>query len=199
MEKLVPRCWKIADKAVDEKAWLEARRKLVTASDVAAILGWNPYCSARDVFIRKMTGEEQPINVHMQRGVDREAGILERFSKGPYRRITGLYQSIAYPWLGASFDGVVRRWTGRCALVEVKAPKSLTDVRHRPKEYHVVQLLAQLIVCPMKYGYLVYGNTRETVDYIYSLDDGSLCRDIVDITKRFHDCLQTGVLTPEFW
>lgn len=102
----------IAD-ATDEAAWHEARRTLVTASDVAAVCGLNPYCSALEVWARK-TGRIEDDRAATSEAV-RWGTLLEPVILGEFARRTGrrverggvLLRSTRYPWLAATLDG----WT----------------------------------------------------------------------------------------
>jgi putative phage-type endonuclease len=62
-------------------AWLEARKAYITASDVAALLSENPYCSREQVIAEKRgLSREEPdydSRVRMALGTHLEAGIAE--------------------------------------------------------------------------------------------------------------------------
>lgn len=62
----------------DREAWLEARRKCITATDISAILGLNPYESPASVYRKKvgMEPEKEP-NDAMQLGTDLEPWIAQ--------------------------------------------------------------------------------------------------------------------------
>lgn len=46
----------------EKKIWLEQRKQHLTASDVAAVLGFNPYCPAQRVFQEKVSGEVKDLD-----------------------------------------------------------------------------------------------------------------------------------------
>ena len=69
---------KTIDLPQNSPEWLEFRRGGVGASDIAAIMGHNPYKDAVDVYREKM-GIEQEVNAYMQRGKDNELGARLRF------------------------------------------------------------------------------------------------------------------------
>lgn len=65
----------------DREAWLEARKAFITASDVAALLGENPYCTREQVIAEKCgLSRDEPdhdARVRMALGTHLEAGIAE--------------------------------------------------------------------------------------------------------------------------
>lgn len=65
-----------------EAAWLEARKGYITASDVAALVGANPYKRREDVIAEKSgLGEERETTAAMYWGIKSEAVILSGFSE----------------------------------------------------------------------------------------------------------------------
>jgi putative phage-type endonuclease len=96
-------------KTISRAEWLAKRRELITASDVAAILGFDPRRTALDVYVSKVTGEEIEDNDAMLLGRELEDGIANVYAAktGRYVRDTGatditIHPSI--PWLGATVD-----------------------------------------------------------------------------------------------
>lgn len=93
--------------------WLAKRRELITASDVPAILGWDPRRTAWDVFADKMTGQSMSDNDAMIIGRELESGIASVYAKKTGRKIvnpeSGLYVHSDIPWLGATPDRLTWR------------------------------------------------------------------------------------------
>jgi putative phage-type endonuclease len=95
----------------NDDRWLEERRKLLTASDVSAVLGINPWTSPLRLWQRKL-GLAPPEQDSEQFTWAREA---EPFVAQAYARRTGrptqiaqqLLRSVRWPWLGATLDA----WT----------------------------------------------------------------------------------------
>lgn len=94
----------------DREAWLKQRRSYLGGTDMAAIVGMNPYKSPLSVFLSKR-GEMDDMS-----GVKAEMGtVLEPLVKAMFARETGLKVSAApehvthpeYPFLGGNPDGVV--------------------------------------------------------------------------------------------
>lgn len=95
----------------DRDRWLAARRYMVTASEIAAVVGVAPpeYGSAWKVYAAKTTGEHYDGDTDATlRGTHLEGYVADRFAadrKGDLRLAPGgLYQSVARPWQGATFD-----------------------------------------------------------------------------------------------
>lgn len=119
--------------------WRAAREKLLTASDFAAALGINPYCSRQKLFRIKTGLEVVDENEHMRRGNALEAAAIGAYQveTGVLVDESGLVLHPAHDWLGASPDATV----GDDGLVEAKCPASL---REAPPEYHLAQMQGQL-------------------------------------------------------
>lgn len=90
--------------------WLQARRGLLTASDVAAVLGVDPHRDSLSVYADKIGAGEQEDSLVLRRGRRFEAAIADEFAEelGVVVHDPGLtiYQHPRYPWLGATID----RW-----------------------------------------------------------------------------------------
>lgn len=110
------------------KEWFEARKKRLTASNVGAVLGLDPFRDRDDVMrtmVREALGAEPEFagNVATVYGQYHEAGALVDFQME-----TGLDVEKCgfYPyedWLGASPDGLI----GEGALLEIKCPFGLRN------------------------------------------------------------------------
>ena len=119
----------------ERKAWLAARRHGITGTDVAAILGLNPWRNALDVYLEKLgQADEVKANEAMWWGTYLEEGMARRyteltnlgrgdllrgaaiagafpknrvlvFGKGPVAQV--LVRHRMYPFLLATMDGLV--------------------------------------------------------------------------------------------
>lgn len=111
------------------EAWFEQRRALITASNVGAILGLNPYRTPDDVMrqmVRDWHGAEREFtgNAATEWGVFNEKTAREQFEM-MYKPVMecGFFVSKEYQWLGASPDGLI----DNCGVLEIKAPHSQRD------------------------------------------------------------------------
>lgn len=95
----------------DRASWLAARHTLVGASDIAAVLGIDPYESALELYLRKRGMiEEDAGSEASEMGLRLEPVIADLYRERtgrPVERAGTLIRSRRYPWLGCTLDG----WT----------------------------------------------------------------------------------------
>jgi putative phage-type endonuclease len=91
----------------DRAAWLEARRACLCATDVAAILGLNPYKSPLSVWLEK-TGqaEVEEVTAAMKRGTRMERYVAEQYVEETGYGVTPsqLYRHPRFEQFGATPD-----------------------------------------------------------------------------------------------
>jgi len=118
--------------------WYEARKHLLTASDVASALGQNPYQTAKKLMQNKVLNDSKFTGnfatLHGQKYED-EARLL--FSK-LYNLETwdvGLFRHDTIRWLGGSPDGVASDGS----LLEIKCPIK-REIKHEIPIYYYPQV-----------------------------------------------------------
>ena len=86
--------------------WYNTRRKMITASDVASILGYNPYESKLNVLEKKIKNIIVNSNA-VNHGNKFEPMAIKEYKKIKNTKISdvGLIIHTKYNWLGASPDG----------------------------------------------------------------------------------------------
>jgi putative phage-type endonuclease len=124
------------------KAWYAERRRGVTASEIAAVLGLSPWCSPFTLFMRK-TGmvEEQPDNEQMELGRELEAVVLRRFARRhPELLVTkgGLYRSKPRPWQLATPDGLAYDTD---SLIQGRYDPTLLTAAAHPEHNHPIAVV----------------------------------------------------------
>jgi putative phage-type endonuclease len=133
----------------------------IGSSDLAAILGANPYCTPYQAWLRITGREEMRPNLHTQRGHALEPGIADLYSiqNGVELDNVGQLAHPQRPWLIATPDRIAtamdagyRQW-----VVEIKAPASLRAWVHGVPQLYQVQVLHQLELCrangiPVEFG-----------------------------------------------
>ena len=119
--------------------WVDARKRMVTASDMAAACGLNPFCSRNKLFDMKMGFSVLEENEYMIYGRLHEPGAINE-----YETITGslvakarFYTSEVYEGMGCTPDGLV----GDPGLLEAKCPQLLYPTI---PVYYFSQMIGQL-------------------------------------------------------
>lgn len=103
------------------KEWFEARRSCVTASDIAAVVGENPYKSRAEL-LKEKVGMVQPFkgNFATYRGTELEAEALDRYVEATGKTVflIGLRRHPVHKYIAGSPDGI----TSDGILLEIKCP-----------------------------------------------------------------------------
>lgn len=129
--------------------------RYLTASNVAAVIGANPYCSVKQVFRKYVLKQESGSNYFTRQGIEMEPFIAQKFVEQvmlPVIYNQGVALSTRYPFLGASFDLLT------CTGIPVEI-KYL--VSRKPKENELlpfmywVQCQVQMEVADAPYCYYV--------------------------------------------
>lgn len=111
---LFPACELVGVSSATREAWLEARRGLLTASDMAAVLGKDPYKSSLDVWVEKVHGpEDEPLTIESPAfwGINLEqyiARIVSMYYEWEYVEGGDLLRSKEHPILGCTLDGLAK-------------------------------------------------------------------------------------------
>ena len=98
-------------KNCDKLTWLKARKKGITGTDAAAIMGLNPYSSAFKIYQDKINPDvEMYDNERLRQGRDFEEYVARRFSEETglkVRRANAIFQSEEHPFMLADFDRLI--------------------------------------------------------------------------------------------
>jgi putative phage-type endonuclease len=169
--------------------WLEARRRLITATDLPAILGIDPWRSEGDVARAKLEGAEPEPTIPMRVGSTLEPLIAALWSERtgePVERWGELVTHPELPWAGATPDY-------RAGDVLVECKWSATPSRWRdglPQEYE----------CQVRWQLGVTGLRRASVAALVGRDlsiydvehDEDQWRALVRIAEDFRRRLEAG-------
>ena len=125
------------------KEWYNTRKTMITASDVAAILGYNKYKSKYEVLENKINPKEFT-SAAIQLGIKYEPLAVTEYEKIISNKVyeTGLYKHNKYNWLGASPDGYIKKFD---RLLEIKCVSS-RSIYTFPYMYWI-QMQIQMEVC----------------------------------------------------
>jgi len=146
----------------EKKQWLEERRTGIGGSDVAAVLGINPYRSPVEVYLDK-TGQsplETPDNDKMYWGRALEDLVAQEFSKRTGKKVqrrNQMFRDKEYSFLIANIDRYI---VGEQAILECKTASEYTkdqwgeDGTDDVPFYYLCQVLHYMYVTGYYKGYL---------------------------------------------
>ena len=124
---------------LSEAEWLKYRRKGIGGSDVAAVLGLSPFCTARDLYYDKtgaeMAAADEQNYVAKQVGHLLEPLVAEIFSRKTGMKIykdAKLYSHPLYPFMLANIDYFAEMPDGTTAILECKT----TNYNNQDKWYN---------------------------------------------------------------
>jgi putative phage-type endonuclease len=173
---------KILDKKnMTEEDWQAYREKQkgIGGSDVATILGLNPYKTPFTLWLEK-TGQIEPPtlnNEYIEWGNLLEPVIREKFAKETGFEVYENHWVMlhdTHDFMVANVDGEVINSTGEKGILEIKtAGERMRDQwENGPPHHYMLQLQHYLAVCDYSYGYiavLIGGNTFKY--YLVERDD----------------------------
>jgi len=137
--------------------WLKWRKKHVTATDSAKIMGKNPWTPAIECYNEKIEGKKTFVNAAMQRGMD-----LEPIARDKLVSMFGVslrplvIESVEYPFLGASLDAISFDNT---LLIEIKCVGEKTMNRALKGEIdpmYIIQCQKQLAMTGLEVMHIFY-------------------------------------------
>lgn len=105
-------------------AWLDARRTMITSTDIPVLLGLSPYKCEADLADEKLLGVEQESSLPMRVGTALQDLIGEEYSRATGRKVRSAHGMFAHPdlaWAACSPDFTV---VGEKRLVEAKSSGS---------------------------------------------------------------------------
>lgn len=142
-EKIKQLIAKIYDEQKSD-AWLALRNNMLTASDVASVLGVNPYETPDDVMYKKCGFRKRGDYTATEHGNRYEAEARDIYC-AKYNEVAheiGVVPHPVYNWLGGSPDGI----TDSEKLIEIKCPLRRKITPEVPKYYiPQVQLLMEIL------------------------------------------------------
>lgn len=112
----------------DRAEWLEHRKHGIGGSDIACVVGANPYKSSTELYKEKIGGITPPDisdKPYVKYGTEAEEHLREIF-KLDYPEMSVEYEennsfiNDRYPWARASLDGWMHDQNGRLGILEIK-------------------------------------------------------------------------------
>jgi putative phage-type endonuclease len=135
----------------DRDGWLAARRRYLTASDAASVLGHSPWRSRLDVWLDKR-GEAAPFDEseRMRLGRLLEPAILRRYALDTDLVVHPndlLHASDAHPWIACTPDAIVMDSGKQAGLAQAKATSSVSSWPDgQPPIYYQIQAAVEMAV-----------------------------------------------------
>lgn len=135
-------------------AWLEFRKKHITATDACVIMGASKYKSVKQLYIEKTTDCPLiPPNRHMQRGIDLEpiARDLVSLTLG-INFFPKVLVSEKETWMMASLDGISEDGN---SILEIKCPSKKCQIAYEGliPDWYYPQIQHQMFVANVKQAY----------------------------------------------
>lgn len=171
--------------------WLEIRRKRVTGTDMASLLGCEDCPTPLQIWQRKMgMSKDVYVTDAMRRGHD-----LEPKARNLFGDITGIPMMPACitndvaPWLFVSLDGISLDFD---SIVEIKVPlpdNVLEFIDPIPEKYYI-QIQAQLLCTGLKTAfYAVYDESTDSLHIEGVNIDKELHARMLEVGERFYQCI----------
>lgn len=172
--------------------WLDARKMRVTASNVGAILGLDPFRTRDDVMrsmVRDALGAEREFkgNVATEWGTFNEKGARQQFEMETGLKVKECGFFEFEDWLGASPDGLI----GDDHIVEIKCPYSLRKddpTKFKPlseQAHYYAQIQIQLLCANRSRAYF-YQWAPFGTDMTYVQRSNSWLDENITELQRFH-------------
>lgn len=202
-----------------EAAWLARRRTMLTASEVAAVLGRSGYDSPFSLWWRKQPDWPQtPRTLEQHIGHKLESVIGELWAEGHpeaelFRTGAGLWGHHRHEWLGATPDYIAVFPTG-IGEAGPGFPDRPTGVRIEPVEcksdeggdewgragtdevpfHHLCQVITQCMVLGADRGRIIRLASKRVTEYVVDIDQHTqLVGDILTAGQAFVTSLEAGL------
>ncbi len=173
-------------------AWLAWRNEGIGASDASTIMGENRFKSREELLHKKIHQINEPANAAMMEGTRLEPQAKMAYEKSVGFNVEPLcIESIEYPWLKASLDGISQK---RDSLVEIKCGKSAMREAQRGivPTYYYGQIQHQLMVTGLdKIDYWCYRPESGGI-LLEALRDNSYIRRLLMIELEFYNAMNNS-------
>ena len=173
----------------NQKEWLRIRKNHLTGSDIGAVCGMNPYKSAMQVYLDKISPEIEVVdNESMRLGRDLEDYVARRFMETTgkkVRRSNAMYVHDQYSFMMANIDRLV---IGERAGLECKTASPYQADRWKDgkiPEWYYLQCQHYMKVLEMDGWYLAVLIYGKGFQYTYLPRDEELLDHLIEIEKDF--------------
>ena len=173
----------------DQEEWLRIRKSYLTGTDAGAVCGMNPYKSAMQVYLDKISPEiEITDNEVMRLGRDLEDYVAGRFAEATGKKVrksNAMYVSDEHPFMMANVDRLV---VGERAGLECKTASPYTADRWKDgnvPEWYYLQCQHYMKVLEMDRWYLAVLIFGKGFRYTCLERDEEMLNDLVSIERDF--------------
>ena len=175
----------------DKEEWLALRRKLgIGGSDAGAVLGFNPYKSAYELWAEK-TGKipEFEGNLTTDVGTYLEDFVAKLFEKEKHKKVRRKNRMLVNTRYSFAFGDVDRVVVGENSVLEIKTTNSLPVMKkvkggEFPEQWYA-QVVHYMAVGEFDKAYLaVLVNCREFKVFELERDEGEICA-LMDEERKF--------------
>ena len=173
----------------NQEEWLRIRKNHLTGSDIGAVCGMNPYKSAMQVYLDKISPEIEVVdNESMRLGRDLEDYVARRFMETTgkkVRRSNAMYVHDQYSFMMANIDRLV---IGERAGLECKTASPYQADRWKDSkipEWYYLQCQHYMKVLEMDGWYLAVLIYGKGFQYTYLPRDEELLDHLIEIEKDF--------------
>ena len=167
----------------DQEEWLRIRKSYLTGTDAGAVCGMNPYKSAMQVYLDKISPEiEITDNEVMRLGRDLEDYVAGRFAEATGKKVR---KSNEHPFMMANVDRLV---VGERAGLECKTASPYTADRWKDgnvPEWYYLQCQHYMKVLEMDRWYLAVLIFGKGFRYTCLERDEEMLNDLVSIERDF--------------
>jgi putative phage-type endonuclease len=137
-----------------EEAWLEQRKKFITATEASALMGVNPYITPSKLLKEKPLPPQKLVSEFLDRGLENEETVLNRALEWLGADLMDSQGFYANPEtrISATPDGITT--DGRMIEVKCTGIRNLSRWEHPPL-YYIMQCQVQMYVTGARENYLM--------------------------------------------
>jgi len=185
--------------------WLAERRKSIGASDLAAVLGHNPWHSPLGVFASKVGADVDGSSEQARWGLDKETAVAKFIVREHLDGVSlelgnpfTIYRDDRYPWLHATPDFFLSDGT----LMQVKCVGSRASVYwHDGPPIYVLMQCNQEMLCTDSSAAVLAAEIAGDPPVFFEIERNEKFIDAaIDATKRFWGLVESGIepeISPE--
>jgi len=168
--------------------WLEERRKGIGGSDIACVVGLNPFKTKLQLYNEKVNNHTTESNDAMKRGVALEAYVVQLFEESTGHKCKKPKKDIVskkgMPFIKASADRLYINKDGEESILECKTSGRKIDHENIPV-YWFLQIQWYLGTFGLKSGAIAWLNPNYSFEYVEVAADEELYSKLVDAAQEF--------------